>query len=293
MYSEDNGFEYISAPKDESSSTDQEEEGSGEMDTPEPVEPHRPLVDIDVSDPYSDGYLLSAKPESDPVPTGVEDVPRERKEVKAESASEGHPRGYLGFLDHLNKNVLDIIYWRNWLYSAGILVALLAFLVTLTINPFIHSLVLALLAMFFVTLTYSAGKVAWDSFHNEPLLNPFQAYLDRSYEIPEDVIVNYAKLLGKEVQCVVRGVIRLVFFADVLASIKFLVVLYIASYFTPMLTVLTSLYLVTVLLFTVPKAYELYQPTVDGYITAVAQQVRPVLSKVMKYVPFLSKMKSE
>ena len=70
--------------------------------------------------------------------------------------------------------VLDIIYWRNWLYSAGILVAVLAFLVTLTINPFIHSLVLALLAMFFVTLTYSAGKVAWDSFHNEPLVNPFQ-----------------------------------------------------------------------------------------------------------------------
>lgn len=51
---------------------------------------------------------------------------------------------------------------------------LLGFLVTLTINPFIHSLVLALLAMFFVTLTYSAGKVAWDSFHNEPLVNPFQ-----------------------------------------------------------------------------------------------------------------------
>ena len=80
MYSEDNDFEHISAPKDESSSTDQEEEASGEMDTPEPVEPHRPLVDIDVSEPYSDGYLISTKPESDPVPTGVEDVPRERKE---------------------------------------------------------------------------------------------------------------------------------------------------------------------------------------------------------------------
>lgn len=78
--SEDNGFEHISAPKDESSSTDQEEEASGGMDTPEPVEPHRPLVNVDLGSPYSEGYLLSTKPESEPVPTGVEDVPRERKE---------------------------------------------------------------------------------------------------------------------------------------------------------------------------------------------------------------------
>ena len=37
---------------------------------------------------------------------------------------------------------------------------------------------------------------------------------------PYHQIVCYAKLLSKEVQCVVRGLIRLVFFADVLASIK-------------------------------------------------------------------------
>lgn len=80
MNSEDNGFEHISAPKDESSSTDQEEEALGGMDTPEPVEPQAGVVNIDVSDPYSDGYPLAAEPERDPVPTGVEDVPRERKE---------------------------------------------------------------------------------------------------------------------------------------------------------------------------------------------------------------------
>lgn len=76
--SEDNDFEHISAPKDESSSTDQEEDAPG-METPEPVEPQG-LEKVDVSEPYSESYLVSDKPESEPVPTSVEDVPRERKE---------------------------------------------------------------------------------------------------------------------------------------------------------------------------------------------------------------------
>lgn len=76
--SEDNGFEHISSPKEESSSTDQEEDVPG-TETPEPMEPEG-IVKVDLGDPYSEGYLLSAKPESEPVPTHVEDVPRETKE---------------------------------------------------------------------------------------------------------------------------------------------------------------------------------------------------------------------
>ena len=81
LNSEDNGFEHLSVPKDDSSSTDQEEDLR--MDSPDPVEPK---IGKDVGEPYSEGFPEAPKPESGPVPTGVEDVRRERKEGKRRRA---------------------------------------------------------------------------------------------------------------------------------------------------------------------------------------------------------------
>lgn len=87
LNSEDNGFEHIATPRDDSRSTDQEEDLL-EMDSPDPW-PMDPKIGTDVGEPYSESFPEAPKPESGPVPTGVEDVWRERKEGKAPSCTDG------------------------------------------------------------------------------------------------------------------------------------------------------------------------------------------------------------
>jgi hypothetical protein len=282
--SEDEGFEHVSVPRNDDTEGDATAFSpmSSPTELPESAAQEEPTNEPEVPSP----------------PPRVEDVPKKELEVPSSKEDkpkprDGHPRGYMSFLEVFSDDILDIIYWRNIQYSAGALLAVLAFLLTVTINPLVHSITLALLAAFIVTLTYSAGKVAWDSFHNEPLANPFQGYLDKGFKVPEELFTSYAKLLAKEVNCTISMITRLIFFADVFTSLKFLVVLYIASYFTPYLTLLTALYIGTILLFSVPKVYELYQSLIDANINLVATQVRFAWNKVASMIPFLPKKKVE
>lgn len=72
------------------------------------------------------------------------------------------------------RTVLYIIYWKDIKLSAVILGVSLVILLTLTLNTFIHTLVLLLLSFMVVALTYIVTKVAIDSFYNKELQNPFK-----------------------------------------------------------------------------------------------------------------------
>jgi len=47
-------------------------------------------------------------------------------------------------------------------------------LLTLSLNTFLHTLVLLLLSFLVVSLTYIVTKIAIDSFYNRPVRNPFR-----------------------------------------------------------------------------------------------------------------------
>ena len=70
--------------------------------------------------------------------------------------------------------VLYVIYWRDFKLSAVVLGVCLMTLLTLSLNTFIHTLVLIQLSFLVVTLTYIVTKIAIDSFYNRDIANPFK-----------------------------------------------------------------------------------------------------------------------
>ena len=71
-------------------------------------------------------------------------------------------------------SVLYVIYWRDLKLSAVVLGVCLMTLLTLSLNTFIHTLVLIQLSFLVVTLTYIVTKIAIDSFYNRDMANPFR-----------------------------------------------------------------------------------------------------------------------
>ena len=72
--------------------------------------------------------------------------------------------------------VINILYWRNPQTTGAIFGFGLLFLFAVSLNPFIHTLVLLLLASMVVSLLYCVGMVLWNSFYNRPIENPFRYY---------------------------------------------------------------------------------------------------------------------
>ena len=75
----------------------------------------------------------------------------------------------------IQRTVLYVIYWRDIKLSAVVLGVCLMTLLTLSLNTFLHTLVLIQLSFLVVTLTYIVTRIAIDSFYNkEDIGNPFR-----------------------------------------------------------------------------------------------------------------------
>ena len=70
--------------------------------------------------------------------------------------------------------VLYIIYWHDLKLSAVMLGVCLVVLLTLTLNTFLHTIILLMLSFMVVSLTYIVTKIAIDSFYNREIRNPFK-----------------------------------------------------------------------------------------------------------------------
>lgn len=70
--------------------------------------------------------------------------------------------------------MLYLIYWQDPKMSAVVLGVDLIVLLTLSLNTFLHTVVLLLLSFMVVTLTYIVTKIAIDSFYNRNIRNPFR-----------------------------------------------------------------------------------------------------------------------
>ena len=108
-------------------------------------------------------------------------------------AEDSHPRGYMSFLKALDHDglfylhvhvllllllllvlVLEILYWRKPHKTGAMFGFSLLFLLAVGMNPFLHTVVLLLLASIVVSLLYCVGMVLWNTFYNRPVENPFK-----------------------------------------------------------------------------------------------------------------------
>lgn len=202
-------------------------------------------------------------------------------------------KGYLSFLNFLSPTVLYIIYWRNVKLSALSLGMSLVILLTLHCNTLLHTTVLMLLASMVVALVYIVTKIAIDSFYNNPIVNPFQSYLESSLMISEEDAVHVTKIVLRKLNCYYRGLIRLVLFHNTLKSLKLMVFLFLLSYVTNYFSFITLLFVDLIGLFAIPVLYEHHQIKIDQTIAVAFDKMINVYSLVQRKLSFLPKLKSE
>jgi len=124
--------------------------------------------------------------------------------------------------------------------------------------------------------------------------NPFQPYLEKPVDLPQDRAHDHVDTVLKNVKELINHLRRLFLVEDIRESVKFGLFLWALTYVGEYVTGTTLVILAFIGLFTLPKVYELYQPQIDNYYNMAEQKARPVLDQVkqnLDKVPYLNAKK--
>ncbi|CAI8045916.1 Reticulon-4 [Geodia barretti] len=228
-------------------------------------------------------------PPKDPTPPppppkeshGVEEVtpPQPPHSTAPQKGRKPKPSGYLEFLKVLHPLVLYVIYWRELKLSAVVLGVCLVVLLTLTLNTVLHTYVLLLLSFMVVSLTYIVSKVVIDSFYNKKVKNPFHTYLENDITLPEDVLMEWAAYVIRKAEVEINCLVRLLLFANIKHSLAFGVCLWMASFVTNYLTLLSTMFLLVGVAFTVPRVYYQFQSQIDTHLGSALSKLGAVTKR--------------
>lgn len=197
-------------------------------------------------------------------------------------------------LKHATKKsptVLDLIYWRNprksGIVFGGTLLLLLAFSYfnVVTVISYLGLIILA------ATLGYRVYVAVMASVNKTEQKNPFQPYLEKPVDLPQDRAHDHVDTVLKNVKDLLNHLRRLLFVEDIRESVKFGLFLWSLTYVGEYVTGTMLVILAFIGLFTLPKVYELYQPHIDNYYNMAEKKVRPALNTAkqqMDKVPYLT-----
>jgi len=190
--------------------------------------------------------------------------------------------------------VLDLIYWRDPRKSGivfGVTLILLlcfAYFNVVTVVSYLGLIILA------GTLGYRVYMAVTASVNKTEQKNPFQPYLEKPVDLPQDRAHDHVDTVLKNVKELINHLRRLFLVEDIRESVKFGLFLWALTYVGEYVTGTTLVILAFIGLFTLPKVYELYQPQIDNYYNMAEQKARPVLDQVkqnLDKVPYLNAKK--
>jgi len=244
------------------------------------IDPVDPITPGEKKEVVDDNANLSPASEESPQPTpGVEDV-EEAEEVEGDSESEKellHLSIYFVSLeDRLPAAAVDVIYWRQPLFSGAIFLFLFLLLLAFTRFSCISVIAHVALLVLCATISFVGFKKIAAAVQKTGEVHPFQEYLDHDLDtlFAVDDINNALKSgLGHVISAV--DVLRSLFLiSNVFESIKFIVFLYALTYVGEMFNLLSIFIIALVLLFTVPKIYEVYGDDIDAIAAKLLAQAK-------------------
>jgi len=234
-----------------------------------PEEKKEPVVD--------DNANLS--PESEESPQQTSSV-EEEEDVEGDSESEKellHLSTYFVCLeDRLPASAVDVIYWRQPLFSGAIFLFLFLLLLAFTRYSCISVIAHVALLVLCATISFVGFKKIAAAVQKTGDVHPFQEYLDHDLDTlfaVEDI--SNALKSGSGHMIFAVDVLRSLFLiSNVFESIKFIVFLYALTYVGEMFNLLSIFIIALVLLFTVPKIYEVYGDDIDAIAAKLLAQAK-------------------
>ncbi|VDK77911.1 unnamed protein product [Onchocerca ochengi] len=187
------------------------------------------------------------------------------------------------------QDVLDVIYWRNPKKSGAILGVILLTLLIFANFPLIAVLSYVGLAILGGTLGFRIFKLIEAQVKKTDGGNPYGAHLDREFHLPKEKMHQQVDALIEHVQYIGNKLRRLFLVESITESVKFGLLLWSLTYVSSWFSGLSLLNLAVLALFTIPKAYEVYQEPIDRNISIAKQHVDNVNTIIGEKLPFLKK----
>jgi len=186
-----------------------------------------------------------------------------------------------GFLRHVPPSAMDLIYWRCPLRSGVALGVCLSLLVSFAYFSFISVLANASLLLLLVSFAYVGFKRIVAAVQKTDEGHPFKELLATPPKelIPGagDCLTRAAKeIMVRSAACALN--LRHYFLVvDVVDSLKFGLALYLLTYLGEALNLLTLVTIGVVLLFSLPKIYEVNKKQIDASVEQIMAQIQAQL----------------
>jgi len=187
----------------------------------------------------------------------------------------------------LFSKVVDLVYWKDLkksgiVFGAGlVLLFSLVFYTVLSLVAYVSLLALA------VTISFRIYKNILAAVQKSQDGHPFKEYLEKDIEVSKgrahhiaDTIICYVNKIAAELR-------RLFLAEDLVDSIKFGILLWLATYIGAWFNGLTLAILAFVAAFTFPKVYETHKEQIDGYVKIAHDKINEFVDLAKSKVPGL------
>jgi len=230
-----------------------------------------PLPKPEISEPKEEDSVSSSTPAKPETPETDEAVEEEAV------VSALHLSGFFFSLeDRLPATLLDLIYWRQPVISGGVFFSLFFLLLAFSVFSAISVVSHLAMVVLAVTLSYVGFRKVAAAVQKSDEGHPFQVTLDQDVEAllrVDDVQDVIQALIGHVLNLL--GVLRSLFLiANVFDSFKLGLFLYGITYVGDAFNLLTIVIIALVVLFTVPKTYEIYGADIDLVAEKLMAQAR-------------------
>jgi len=195
--------------------------------------------------------------------------------------------------DHaIDKNVVKLIYWCEIQKSAGVFGGILFLLLSLTCYSLISVVSTFGMSVLAVSFLYRIGMTIVNAVQKTSAEHPLKNLLEEKIELAEDTVREVAEMFRVYTNDKVKQLQAIFLISDILASLKFGVLLWLVSYIGSWFSMLTLSILGVMLVFSLPIAYEVYQKQVDEAVGLATGKICEVWTLVESKLPANLKLSS-
>jgi hypothetical protein len=103
--------------------------------------------------------------------------------------------------------------------------------------------------------------------------------------LPGVQLMEWVAYVIRKAEVEINCVVRLLLFANIKHSLAFGVCLWTASFITNYLTLLSAMFLLVGVAFTVPRVYYQFQSQIDTHLDSALSKLGAITKRVLSYVP--------
>ncbi|XP_065183352.1 reticulon-1-A-like [Sycon ciliatum] len=240
--------------------------------------------------------LVTASPVETPATDPSSEAEKAGEEAKSASleASAAAPASSSGgfccsFVANMNPRARDLIYWKDPVQSGIFLGVSTVALLAMRCNGLVNTVSFVGLIVLSLSFAITAVSALAKKFLGKDLPNPLARVLSQPITLSDDQVEGFSRCLAAKFDKSCQELRRLYCIVDISDSFQFGIALWLVYWITSRIGFFDLLLVAVILLFAVPKLYEVYQVQIDQAVAKGKAQTVQLLEKA-KAVPYVDQV---